>query len=62
MRGIMKVFTAVTGNGSSYKYIAEHMEVTEKYFHFIVDGKIIGVKEIYGVVAITDQPYDQRYV
>jgi len=58
----MKEFTVCTGNGSTYTYIAESIEVRGEFFHFIADGKTVGIKATYGVVSISDQPYDQRYV
>ena len=57
----MKTYTVVLGNGSTFTYIAESIEQRDGFFHFIVDGKTIGIKAIYGVTAITDQPYNFRY-
>lgn len=58
----MKEFTVATGNGSTYKYVAESIEHHGEFFHFVADGKIVGIKASYGVVSISDQPYTQRYV
>lgn len=58
----MKRFTVCTGNGSTYEYLAESIEIHDDFFHFIADGKVVGFKATYGVVSISDQPYDQRYV
>jgi hypothetical protein len=58
----MKEFTVVTGNGSTYTYVAEHIEQRDGFFHLIVDGKTVGIKAIYGVVSISDKPYNQRFV
>lgn len=58
----MKEYTVVTGNGSSYTYHAESIEQHDGFFHFMADGKTVGIKATYGVVSISDKPYNQRYV
>lgn len=58
----MKTFTVRTGNGSTYNYVAEFMESHGAFFHFVADGKIVGIQSSYGVVSISDQPCNQRYV
>lgn len=58
----MRNFTVATGNGSTYNYDAEHMEVQGAFVHFIADGKVVGIKSTYGIVSISDKPYDQRHV
>lgn len=58
----MKRFTVCEGNGSTYQYLAEHIETHGNFFHFIADGNVVGIKATYGVVSISDQPYDQRHV
>lgn len=58
----MKEYTVITGNGSTYHYVAEYIELRDRWFHFIVDGKTIGIKDSYGVVSISDKPYNQRFV
>lgn len=58
----MKEYTVVTGNGSTYSYVAESIEQHGTFFHFVADGKTVGIKATYGVVSISDKPYEQRYV
>lgn len=58
----MKTFTVVTGNGSTFDYVAESIEQRDGFFHFIADGKTVGIKATYGVVSISDRPYNQLYV
>lgn len=58
----MKKFTVVTGNGSTYTYIADRMELSGKFVQFFEGGNVVGIKDTYGVVSISDQPYNQKYV
>lgn len=58
----MREFTVRTGNGSTYTHVAESIEMHGEFFHFIADGKIVGIKATYGVVSISDRPCNQRYV
>lgn len=58
----MKTFTVATGNGSTYNYEAEHMEIHDQFVHFMVGDKIVGMKSTYGIVSISDKPFDQRHV
>jgi hypothetical protein len=58
----MRDYTVVTGNGSTYNYTAESIEQRDGFFHFIADGKTVGIKATYGVVSISDKPCNQRYV
>jgi hypothetical protein len=57
----MREYTVVTGNGSTYTYQAECIEERGEFFHFLVDGKTVGIKATYGVVSVSDRPYNQRY-
>ena len=58
----MREYKVVIGNGSTYNHVAEYMEHHGKFFHFMVDGKTVGITSDYGVVSISDQPYNQRFV